>query len=258
MNPVTTPSRQESLILQDRSLGPGISLRLPIFEGPMDLLLYLIRREEVDIFNIPIALITREYLNSLELMRAHDLDVGGEFLMMAATLLSIKAKMLLPRPVQGEGGEEGDPRRELVERILEYRAYKETAELFRNLEAKQSDLFPRGIVAEVEEEDSAEFLRDVTLFDLLLAFKRAMDRLQAEKADYRVFLFPETLDQRIAMLREKLLNQKKIAFSSLIEELDTRLAVIMTFLAILEMTRCGEIALKGVGDADFYLLSRVA
>ncbi len=256
MTQISTTSRQESLILQDRAWGPGISLRLPVFEGPMDLLLYLIRREEVDIFNIPIALITREYLNSLELMRAHDLDVGGEFLMLAATLLSIKAKMLLPRPVLSEGVEEGDPRRELVERILEYRAYKETAELFRNLEAKQSDLFPRGIVPELEEEDPAEFLRDVTLFDLLLAFKRAMDRLQAEKQDYHIFLFPETLHERMEILREKLQIQKKISFSSLIEELETRIAVIMTFLAILEMTRCGEIALKGVGDADFYLISK--
>lgn len=258
MNRVSISGRQESLILQNLSRGPEISLRLPVFEGPMDLLLYLIRREEVDIFNIPIALITREYLNSLELMRSHDLDVGGEFLMMAATLLSIKAKMLLPRPELSEGGEEIDPRRELVERILEYRAYKETAELFRNLEAKQFDLFPRGIVSELEEDDSAEFLRDVTLFDLLLAFKRAMERPQAEKPDYHVFLFPETLHQRIEMLREKLRNQKKIAFSSLIEELETRIAVIITFLAILEMTRCGEIALKGVGDADFYLVFRTA
>lgn len=250
--------RGESLFLQDKTLGTGICLRLPIFEGPMDLLLYLIRREEVDVFDIPIALITREYLRSLELMRAFDLDVGGEFLMMAATLLSIKARMLLPRPAALEGEEEEDPRRELVERILEYKAFKESAELFRTWESTQSDRFWRTVQPQSEDPAPFDALQNVTLFDLLLAFKQVMERLQSEKPRYHVFLPPETLDQRMAFLREQLQTAEKVPFSSLVKQLQTRLAIILTFLALLELVRIGEIALKGVGDGDFYLLAKRA
>jgi len=258
VSPKLESNQSESIYLQDKAIGPGICLRLPIFEGPMDLLLYLIRREEVDVFNIPIALITREYLRSLELMRACDLDVGGEFLMMAATLLSIKARMLLPRPQTAAGDEEADPRLELVERILEYKAFKESAELFRTMESAQSDRFWRGVPQLPDEPTPFDVLQNVNLFDLLIAFKQAMDRLQAEKPHYNVFLLQETLDQRIAYLREKLEGKKKISFSSLAQELQTRLAIILTFLALLELVRIGEIALRGVGEGDFYLQARPA
>lgn len=191
---------QESLYVQETALGLGICLKLPIFEGPMDLLLYLIRREEVDVFNIPLALITREYLRSLELMRALDLDVGGEFLAMAATLLQIKARMLLPRPVTEEGLEE-DPRRDLVERLLEYKAFKDSAELFRVWESKSSEHFWRGLSQQPDDPAPTDALRNVTLFDLLTAFKQAMDRLKSDKPQYNVFLLPETFDQRLHFLR---------------------------------------------------------
>ncbi len=253
-----TLSGQESLYIQDASIGMAICLRLPIFEGPMDLLLYLIRREEVDIFNIPIARITREYLRTLGMMRACDLDVGGEFLAMAATLLAIKARMLLPRPAGVEGLDEEDPRLELVERLLEYKAFKETAEIFRQWEAVQADRFYRAAATPPDDPMPFDLLQDVNLFDLLAAFKRAMDRLQAQKPEFNIFLYPETLDQRIIYLREKLHGQNKLSFSTLIQELQSRLAIIITFLALLELVRIGEIMLKGVSDEDFFLQSRPA
>jgi len=258
VNPEVQIPQQESLYLQDAALGTAICLRLPIFEGPMDLLLYLIRREEVDVFNIPIALITREYLRTLELMRACDLDVGGEFLAMAATLLAIKARLLLPRPAGVEGMDDEDPRLELVERLLEYKAFKESAEIFRQWESAQADRFYRSTPLLPDEPTPFDVLQEVNLFDLLAAFKRAMDRLQAQKPAFNIFLYPETLDQRIIYLREKLVANKKLSFSSLIQELQSRLAVIITFLALLELVRIGEVMLKGVSDEDFFLQTRPA
>jgi segregation and condensation protein A len=254
---ILTPE-QQGLYLQDAAIGTAICLRLPIFEGPMDLLLYLIRREEVDVFNIPIALITKEYLRTLELMRACDLDVGGEFLSMAATLLAIKARMLLPRPVRLEDGVEEDPRLELVERLLEYKSFKETAEVLRSWEAAQADRFWRATPAIPDEPTATDFLQDVNLFDLLVAFKHAVDRWQAQKPHFNITLYPETVDQRIIFIREKLRGGQKLSFSTLIQELQSRLAVIITFLALLELVRIGEIMLKGVSDEDFFLQSRPA
>jgi segregation and condensation protein A len=223
----------------------------------MDLLLYLIRREEVDIFNIPIALITREYLKSLELMRSLDLDVGGEFLAMAANLLQIKARMLLPRP-STESTPEEDPRRDLIEKLLEYKAFKESTEIFRVWESKSSEHFWRGLPELLDDPTPADVLRDVTLFDLLTAFKRAMDRLKNEQPKYNVFLLPETFDQRMQFLREQMQGGRKVSFQSLVLELETRIAIILTFLAILELARIGEIILRGVTEEDFYLQTKAA
>ncbi len=247
--------------LRDNLTGPAIHLRLPVFEGPMDLLLYLIRRDEVDVFDIPIAHITREYLLSLKWMQANRLEVGGEFLVMAATLLAIKARMLLPRSPSGdpEGCEE-DPRRDLVERILEYKAFKESAQLFRQLEEEQSKRFPRGSYALPLDRASLKVeraLQDVSLFDLLAAFKLAVDRLEENPPQYDISLYPETMDKRMEQLRQRLREHPKIAFSALIEEERTRLAIIVIFLAILEMVRQGEIRLRAGKRNDFVLVSQL-
>ncbi|MCX6641484.1 MAG: segregation/condensation protein A [bacterium] len=245
-----------SIRIQATPLGDGIHLNLPAFEGPMDLLLYLIRREELDIFDIPIAQITDEYLRTLDVMKAANLEVGGEFLVLAATLLSIKARMLLPRP--SIEGVDVDPRRDLVERILEYRAFKESAEIFRQLEEKQSDFFGRGTPALPEEIAKKEAAVDVSLYDLLLAFRFAMDRFKAEKPSYELEIPSEKVEQRIDYIRLRLTERKRISFSAIVLDLPTRLAVIMTFLAILELVRLGEIGLKSVDERDFLIVSKQA
>jgi len=247
--------------LKENLTGPAIHLHLPVFEGPMDLLLYLIRRDEVDVFDIPIAHITREYLISLEWMQANRLEVGGEFLVMAATLLAIKARMLLPRKTSDdlEGGEE-DPRRDLMERILEYKAFKESAQLFRQLEEEQSKRFPRGAHSLPLDQATLKVeraLQEVSLFDLLAAFKLAVDRLEEKPPQYDVNLYPETVDKRTEQLRERLREHPRIAFSTLIEEETTRLAIIVIFLAILEMVRQGEIRLRAGRRNDFVIISQL-
>src|SRR5439155_26073764 len=144
--------------------------------GPLDLLLHLIKRDEIDIYDIPIAHITSQYLVYIELMRALDLDVGGEFLVMAATLMRIKAKMLLPLPAAGDEEDEGDPREELVQRLIEYRQFKEAAGTLKLREEERRQLFERGMVA--SEDDAGPLpLAPATLFDLLDALNRVMARI---------------------------------------------------------------------------------
>src|SRR5438552_17443681 len=161
--------------------GPGsrpgtVTVKLARFEGPLDLLLHLIKRDEIDIYDIPIAHITQQYLAYLELMRALDLEVAGEFLVMAATLMRIKAKMLLPLPQPGEDEDEGDPREELVQRLIEYRQFKEAAGTLKEREAERRMLFERGMVPG-ENEAGPLPLASVTLFHLLDALNRVMSRL---------------------------------------------------------------------------------
>jgi segregation and condensation protein A len=251
------PSEKDIFEVQDGLIGESIHLNLPVFEGPMDLLLYLIKREEVDIFDIPISLIADEYLNSLQAMEANHLEVGGEFLVLAATLLSIKARMLLPRPELEEGEVyEDDPRRDLVERILEYKAFKESAELFRELEEKQSKRYTLG-AAQLPEVSRVDYaLEDVTLYNLLAAFKLAMDNFHADEPAYNVLLPPETVDQRLDYLRIRLGERQRITFSALVKEINNRLLIIITFLAILELIRLGEVSLRGVVENDFLLVAR--
>ncbi|MBU0519575.1 segregation/condensation protein A [bacterium] len=248
----------DSFEIRERAIGPTIHLNLPVFEGPMDLLLYLIRREEIDVFDIPVAHVTEEYLRHLDLMNAGNLEIGGEFLVMAATLLAIKARMLLPRQIETEDDVVGaDPRHDLVERILEYKAFKESAYLFRQLEEGQSGRFQRQSAPVGVDTDAfviERALRDVSLFDLLTAFKLAMDRFSAEEPRYNVNLLPETIDQKIDELRSRLQESSKISFTALLKDQKTRLAVILIFLAILELVRIGEIGLKGVSEHDFIIV----
>src|SRR5438477_5882256 len=166
--------------------GPAsVMVKLARFEGPLDLLLHLIKRDEVDIYDIPIAHITQQYLHYLELMRQLDLEVAGEFLVMAATLMRIKAKMLLPLPAVGEEETPGDPREELVQRLVEYRQFKEAAGTLKTREADRRQLFERGMLPGDDEMGPLP-LAPATLFDLLDALNRVMARRPGEPAVYEV------------------------------------------------------------------------
>jgi segregation and condensation protein A len=261
MQEPSSDSHRDTFEIQSGPVGKEIRLNLSVFEGPMDLLLYLIKKEEVDIFDIPISLIADEYLRYLQAMEADSLEVGGEFLVLAATLLSIKARMLLPRQVDEDGEPiDEDPRRDLVERILEYKAFKESAQLFRQLEENQAERFGRAsttpAAVDTGELQVVQALQDVTLFDLLSAFRLAMDRFQAEKPSYSVQLYPVTVDEMMVEIRERLRSGKKVAFSALIARQTSRIAIIILFLAILEMVRIGEIGIKGVVENDFLILRK--
>ncbi|HEU5462514.1 MAG TPA: segregation/condensation protein A [Candidatus Binatia bacterium] len=210
-------------------------VQLDIFEGPLDLLLHLIKKNEVSITDIPIATITEQYLATLELMQTLNLDVAGEFLVMAATLVHIKSRMLLPTDEEEPDEEDGeDPRSELVRRLLEYQRYKDAAAELEQREVLTRDVFVRA-TPPTEEAGPREF-REISVFELLGALKRVIDRLPQDIA-HEVTLEKITVRQKMTMLLDHLRNQGKLFFDSLFTEVKSRLEVIVTFLAMLELVK---------------------
>jgi segregation and condensation protein A len=215
-------------------------VKLSAFEGPLDLLLHLIRKNELNIHDIPIALITAQYLEAIALLQELDLDVAGEFLVMAATLIHIKSKMLLPRPETAagvEGDAEEDPRDALVRRLLEHQKFKAAAGLLHEREQLRAAqwLRPDGRVAEIAGEDFEPEL-EVDLFSLLNAFQAVVQRAKLRP---KVLLPPEQMpvEVRIEQLLARLSETEACGFEDLFADIDDRGGLIVTFLALLEMIR---------------------
>lgn len=210
-------------------------VKLEMFEGPLDLLLHLIREHQLDILDIPMATITDEYLRYLSLMQELDLGVAGEFLLMAATLIHIKSKMLLPpeEAAEGEEAEEEDPRAELVDRLLEYKKFKEAAQTLGVLETEQGMLHRRGAPAI---ELTVEGPLSVSLFELMRAFR---DVLRRADVPTPLEITPEELNvgQRIVHLLDRLAAESPLEFTSLFAGSTRRVEIIVTFLALLELLR---------------------
>ena len=214
-------------------------VRLDVFEGPLDLLLYLINKEELNICDIPIARITEQYAEYLGLMQLLDLEVAGEFLVMAATLMHIKSKMLLP-PDPNVEEEEPDPRAELVRRLLEYKAFKEAAAGLREREEKRGRLFPRfGVEPELVGDDSP--FAEVSLFDMIAAFSRVLKNFPADTA-HEVARDEFTVADKVHELFHLLVKKPVIRFSELFRTAKNRFEVITIFLAVLELIRLREVA----------------
>jgi segregation and condensation protein A len=210
-------------------------VQLEIFEGPLDLLLHLIKKNEVSITDIPIATITEQYLATLEVMQTFNLDVAGEFLVMAATLIHIKSRMLLPMADDEDDEEEGtDPREELVRRLLEYQRFKDAADQLERRELLTRDVFVRSVAP--AEAIPAPGFRDVSVFELLTALKRVLDRLPKD-AVHEVMLEKITVREKMTLLLDQLRTQRKILFESLFAEVTTRMDVVVTFLAMLELVK---------------------
>lgn len=210
-------------------------IRLEVFEGPLDLLLYLIKQEELDIADIPITRITEQYLEYLNLMEILDLEVAGEFLVMAATLMQIKSKMLLP-PDPEAPAEEADPRAELVRRLLEYKSFKEASSRLRLMEEHRSGLFVRtGVRPEGADEGSLP-LEGLTIFDLLAALGRALKAVP-EASEHSVERDEYTVAEKIESLRQLVRREGTVRFSRLFFGARNRYEVITTFLALLELVR---------------------
>src|SRR6185295_13129738 len=214
-------------------------VKLSIFEGPLDLLLHLIRKHELDIHDIPIALITAQYLDAIALMQELDLDIAGEFLVMAATLIHIKSKMLLPRPETAAGveGDEEDPRDALVRRLLEHQKFKAAAGLLHEREQLRAAqwLRPDARVAEIVGDDY-ELELEVDLFSLMTAFQAVVQRAKQRP---KVVLPPEQLpvEVRIEQLLARLSETEACGFDELFADIHDRSGLIVTFLALLEMIR---------------------
>ncbi len=217
-------------------------VRLEHFEGPLDLLLFLIREHEVDIYDIPISLVTQQYLQYLELLKLMDLEVGSEYLLMAATLLRIKSKMLLPRRPEEEEEEAADPREELVQRLLEYRQFKEAAGVLNEHLDRTADIFYHPPMENWDEDlNGVETLDtrlagNLNLWDLLQAFKFTLDRA---KDDFDRTVERETIsiEERMDDILDNLKSRKNLFFRSLFQEDRSRSFLIVTFLALLELIR---------------------
>ncbi|HEY3217080.1 MAG TPA: segregation/condensation protein A [Candidatus Eisenbacteria bacterium] len=219
---------------------PPVLVKLERFEGPLDLLLHLIKRDEIDIYDIPIAHITQQYLAYLELMRSLDLEVAGEFLVMAATLMRIKAKMLLPLPGVGDEEEEGDPREELVQRLVEYRQFKEAASTLQLREEERRRLYERGLLPG-EDEAGPLPLAPATLFDLLDALSRVMARVP-ETTVYDVRGEVYDLEEKMSLIARTVAEDGAVQFATLLMRCHARAEMIVTFIALLELVKLGQVS----------------
>ena len=224
-------------------------IKLDLFEGPLDLLLYLVKKDHLNIYDIPIAQVAEQYLAYLELMQLLDLNIAGEFLVMAATLMQIKSRMLLPKDeANKEIDEESDPREELVQRLLEYQQFKEIASELRQREIKAKDHFRRqaGTVSSEGVNDSGEVYFEASIFDLINAFTQALEEVPRELF-YEVIKDEFTVEQKIHDILHLLLNQTVIDLSQLYNQAKNKLETIATFLAVLELIRLKEIVVRQRG-----------
>lgn len=217
-------------------------VRLEAFEGPLDLLLYLVKKDEVDIYDISIERITTQYLAYLEAFDVLQIEVAGEFLVMAANLLYIKSRTLLPRDQQmpDEEVEEDDPRWELIRQLIEYRKFKEAASHLRDQEELQAALFPRAVSLDPAHApiiDANMMLGDVGIFDLINAFQRALKRLPAEEKQGEIHEETYTVTDRINHLMRLVDRGVSMRFEELFGDASTRSELVVTFLALLELIR---------------------
>lgn len=225
-----------------------LSIKIGEFAGPLDLLLFLIRKEQANIFDIPIARITDEYLRFIRLMKQLDISVAADFLVMAATLIEIKSKMLLPRdPVTGEDGEEiEDPRQELVDRLLEYEQFKSAAQMLYERSTVEQAVFPRGKIE--TDENNAEI--SATVFDLLTVFQKVAAR-RANEIKMEIHREEVTLAEMIRMLKKRIFEEAEVSVLKFFEEMHTKRELVTAFVAVLEIVRTEGIKLvqpKTFGD----------
>lgn len=230
----------ESIETKPQGESSTYSVKLDVFEGPLDLLLFFIKRDEIDIYDIPIAHIAKQYLEYIELMEVLNLEVAGEFIVMAATLIRIKARMLLPRTVDEE--EEEDPREELVQALLEYRKYKEAAYVLKEKEEEQSHWFPRTN-PDLSGLPKEEILVEASLYDLMSAFKKILD--SQPKETFHTINYPKvTIEERIEYVLNCLAQKDGVIFTELFSDTPVKLVMVVTFMAILELIRLQKIYIR--------------
>lgn len=234
--------------------GENYQLKLAVFEGPFDLLLYLIKKNQIDIYDIPIAQITEEYLNYIQMMQKLNLDVASEFIVIAVTLMYIKAKMLLPKDEIVEAQEE-DPRTDLVKHLLEYSTYKEISERMKIYEARKREIFERLYPISISKEDK-ELALDI------YALIKAMDSVIARVKERKLFVIASEsikVKDRIKELVEMLKNVEQISFFNLCKENYDKIYIIALFLAILELLKLKIIGVKQdklFDDIKIFLISK--
>lgn len=237
------------------------TIRLPQFEGPFDLLLFFIERDELDIHDIPIAKITDDFLDYIHQMEVLNIDLASEFILVAATLCRIKAKMLIPRKEIDEEGNEIDPREELVQRLLEYKRYKSVLDEMRQMESVRSKRNYRGNVSRELRKIANQALVDaelesLTLFKLLRTFERIMTRYEESHPTtvHRIVQFSYTIEEQSNYILSKVQQGKKATFTDIFSECKNRIHAIVTFLSMLELLNMHKISITvGLGTNNFWL-----
>ena len=235
-------------------------ISLEEFEGPLDLLLFFIRRDELDIYNIPISKITADFISYIRDVRSLNLEIAAEFIYMASMLMSIKAKMLLPRPdVDGAASDEFDPRTELVQRLLEYKRIKEASLALNQLAEVRENLFCRGFFEEFEPETIDELDEPInrpTLYHLMQAYKSAMESLPRPMTR-SVQDAPVTVEEQTILILSKLQHQVPLSFLAVLDGVTERIILVVTFLAVLELCKNRKIiVLVKDGHDDFWITMR--
>ena len=238
-------------MIVETEIGESLRVALPSFEGPLDLLLYLVRKEEVDIYDIPIAKITEQYLQYLTMMEQMDLAVAGDFLVMAANLIYIKSRTLLPtqdRPP--EEAEEDDPRWDLIRQLIEYKKFKEAAGYLQKREEVQADVHYRTLPplfvtdAPPETASVAQVLGKTTMLDLVKAFQKVLNRLQEAQKVTEIKEEIFTVADKIDFILSRLEKESQMLFSLLFAELASRNEIVVTFLALLELIRLKQVTVR--------------
>ncbi|MEP1097716.1 MAG: segregation/condensation protein A [Cyclobacteriaceae bacterium] len=236
-------------------------IKLPLFEGPFDLLLFFIERDELDIYDIPIATITNDFLDYIHHLEQLNVEVASEFILVAATLMRIKAKMLLPRPVLDEEGNEVDPREELVKHLLEYKKYKSVISTLTKMESDRLDREKRGNLSKeirkLSESINVEAeMQDLDLYKMMKVFQKVLARYEFEKNKpiHKVVQYPYTVERQKSALMERLVYGKRLAFTDLIKEKPEKILVIFNFLSILELLQLKQIVIQvGEGFNNFWV-----
>ena len=221
-------------------------IQLENFEGPMDLLLYFIRRDELDIYDIQIGQITKEFVEVIDEWKQMNMLIAGEFIVMASTLMRVKAKMLIPRPELDEDGEIIDPRTELMQQLIDYKRFRDVAEMLDSLADNRRHVVSRQFEQEikaVEGDDIGSTLSDVTLYDLARVFKEAMEK-RPVISQFELNREPIKLEKQKEFLFKFFDGDGRLKFSTLLKELKTRMEIIVTFLAILDLVREGTCSLE--------------
>jgi len=223
-------------------------VKLEVFEGPLDLLLYLIKRDEVDIYDVSIERITVQYLEYMEAFHVLNIDLAGEFIVMAANLLYIKSRMLLPKDQQmaEPEAEDDDPRWELIRQLIEYKKFKEAAAHLRNREQMQEMLFPRGpATPDLPPQDETLLVEEVGIFDLIHAFQKILKRLDAKKEDLReIFAENFSVGDKIEHLLHVMSGGIAVRFEECFAGAASRTEIVVTFLAMLELIRLKQLRVR--------------
>ncbi|SDK78935.1 condensin subunit ScpA [Catalinimonas alkaloidigena] len=243
----------------------NFEVKLPIFEGPFDLLLFFIERDELDIYDIPIAHLTNEFLEYLRKLEAFNLEVASEFILVAATLMRIKAKLLLPRKETNEMGEEVDPREELTRRLLEYRKYKSVMAEFSEREAQQALRETRGNASDEIERalqaiDAEAEWQHLNLYQLMRVYHRTMRRYDESQQQnvHVVKQYEYTIEGQKTKIMDKIGRQPVLTFTQLLEEYKSRLATVFNFLAILELLQTGHVMIQLEAGYNNFLILKAA